>query len=192
MEPNETTLVEQLALLNDVEGVSNAIDSKYDGPILNNMTVTYYVAQSGGSKARRRIPCSGDRPNKLACALEAKRRVRVELGDAVVDAAEQRMKERRAAEASSSTELPKNAFTMLGATQQLQAALRAAEVRAVSAEQAATRAEEQASLAYAEAVREPLAAREAAWLAHEEAKQALARHRKQQNRHPKSTRWSPR
>ena len=27
MEPNETTLVEQLALLNDVEGVSNAIDS---------------------------------------------------------------------------------------------------------------------------------------------------------------------
>ena len=50
MEPNETTLVEQLALLNDVEGVSNAIDSKYDGPILNNMTVTYYVAQSGGSK----------------------------------------------------------------------------------------------------------------------------------------------
>ena len=34
MEPNETTLVEQLALLNDVEGVSNAIDSKYDGPIL--------------------------------------------------------------------------------------------------------------------------------------------------------------
>ena len=144
MEPNETTLVEQLAILNDVEGVSNAIDSKYDGPILNNMTVTYYVAQSGGSKARRRIPCSGDRPNKLACALEAKRRVRVELGDAVVDAAEQRMKERRAAEASSSTELPKNAFTMLGATQQLQAALRAAEVRAVSAEQAATRAEEQA------------------------------------------------
>ena len=101
---------------------------------------------------------SGERPNKLACALEAKRRVRAELGDSVVDAAEQRMKERRAAEASSSTELPKNAFTMLGATQQLQAALRAAEVRAVSAEQAATRAEEQASLAYAEAVREPLAA----------------------------------
>ena len=159
MVPNETTLVEQLALLNDVEGVSNAIDSKYDGPILNNMTVTYYVAQSGGSKARRRIPCSGDRPNKLACALEAKRRVRVELGDAVVDAAEQRMKERRAAEASSSTELPKNAFTMLGATQQLQAALRAAELRAVSAEQAATRAEEQASLAYAQSVREPLEAR---------------------------------
>ena len=58
MEPNETTtLVEQLALLNDVEGVSNAIDSKYDGPVLNNMTVTYYVAQSGGSKAKRRIPC---------------------------------------------------------------------------------------------------------------------------------------
>ena len=125
MVPNETTLVEQLALLNDVEGVSNAIDSKYDGPILNNMTVTYYVAQSGGSKAKRRIPCSGDRPNKLACALETKRRVRAELGDSVVDAAE-RMKERRAAEASSSTEPPKNAFTMLGATQQLQAALRAA------------------------------------------------------------------
>ena len=41
------------------------------------------------------------RPAKPACALEAKRRVRAEIGDSVVDAAEPRTQERRTAEMES-------------------------------------------------------------------------------------------
>ena len=65
-------------------------------------------------------------------------------------------------------------------TQQLAAAVRAAQLRAETTERAAARAEAEATAAYLAAVAEPLATRQAAWDEVAEAKEAQARHCKHQ------------
>mmetsp|Transcript_2185 Transcript_2185/g.6591 ORF Transcript_2185/g.6591 Transcript_2185/m.6591 type:complete len:247 (+) Transcript_2185:147-887(+) len=184
MEPNEPTdLEQQLAILRLIEGVSGVFASEYVGPDLQRMNVQLKVLpRRSSTKKPIRVPCSGARPDKLACALEAKRRVREELGDAAVDAAERLFIERRAAAAAaaSTSSAPLPATGHLMRTNQLAANLRAAQLRAQHAEEAATRAEAEATVVYQSAVREPLAAAKAAWLEVEAAAEEKARHTKQQ------------
>ena len=173
---HEAQLELELNVLRAVPGVRCVSASKYTGRDLNKMNVFLLITPpaAGSSEMPVRTNCSRQLPNKIAAAREAQRKVELIVGDTVMRAAEQRAAA-AALEASSSAAseaaaapapvVERTVAAVLGATQQLQGALRAAELRA---EQAWTRVLE------AEAAHENAAEQTA------EARDALSAHQKRQ------------
>ena len=127
------------------------------------------------------MSCNRDYPDRRSLGPRAIAAARERVGDAAVDAAERLVLERRAAAAAAaSTPAAPPTINHLMLTQQLAAAVRAAQLRAETTERAAARAEAEATAAYLAAVAEPLATRQAAWDEVAEAKEAQARHCKHQ------------
>ena len=116
----------------------------------------------------------------MECALQAKSRVAEIVGEAAVEQAERLVMERRAAAGASSTAPPATAFAVLGRTQKLKAEVNSAKLRAAAAERAAEQAAERAAAEAAAIIREPEAARQAAWQELEAARAALEAHHQQQ------------
>lgn len=132
-----------------------------------------------GKVVRINVHCGATFATKLDAAREVKSRLIGIVGEAAVIAAEQLVAARAvavhppsSAAASSSSAAPQSAFAVLGETQRLKSVLRAAELRAASAEKVSREADR--------IVSESEAACMLAYASVEEAKAALARHGKRQ------------
>ena len=174
-DPNDAVEV-----LNLVVGITSASVRK-PSSTLNANKLQFYVGSGRASREPVTMSCNRDYPDRSSLGPRAIAEARKRVGDAAVDAAERLVLERRAAAAAAaSTPAAPPTINHLMLTQQLAAAVRAAQLRAETTERAAARAEAEATAAYLAAVAEPLATRQAAWDEVAEAKEAQARHCKQQ------------
>lgn len=186
-----------LAVLRAVEGVF-AVGAypkdKFDSNKLNNNGVKCRVFDAAGEELtsadpKTNVHCGAQFSDKLAAAVELKRRVTVHLGTAALEAAEQRVKE-CSGSSSSSAALP--VFEYQTERSRLRGAVEAARLRVEAARQAARKAdklldEQQRALSEARAALEALETQhpykrvrreaEAAAAAAEQAEEAGARAR---------------
>ena len=103
---HDAQLEREVNVLRAVPGVRCVSSSKYTGPDLNKMNIFFRVTPPapGSSEMQVRTSCNRRLPNKLAAAMEAKRKLELIVGDTVLLAAEQRVAA-AALEASSSAGL---------------------------------------------------------------------------------------
>ena len=148
MESSEQELDNILAVLRAVPGVRSVSASKYTGPDLDRMNVLFrYNPPSGGPQLTLRTACSRHVPTKLKAAQVARDKLIAIVGKEAIALAEKQVREAAAIGSSmaspspppaaekstASASAPVNAFGIIGQTQQLQANVRAAELRTARA-----------------------------------------------------------
>lgn len=101
---HDAQLEREVNVLRAVPGVRCVSSSKYTGSDLNKMNVFFLVTPPAPGSSEMQVRTSCNRPNKLAAAMEAKRKLELIVGDTVLLAAEQRVAA-AALEASSSAGL---------------------------------------------------------------------------------------
>ena len=136
MEDDDAQLNNLLAVLRAVPGVSGVSQSKYSGPELNKMNIFFRVQPpDGGDVMPVRTACNQQLPTKLAAARDGLRKLELIVGEQAIRAAEQHVADAAAGSTSTSAAADppaeiRTVGAVLGATQRLQAELRAAELRA--------------------------------------------------------------
>ena len=120
--PSEAEQVDhQLEVMRAIPAVISASRSAYDGPILNRRSINVrarLLSDDGAEEVRLiRTPCSEARRSMLAAALATKEKLRLQLGSAAIDAAEQQVLAAAAATSADSAAAVEASATAAATTQ---------------------------------------------------------------------------